>query len=120
MLACSYQWFFGLNAHIGVDSKEGIVHSVCSTAASDSDVRMMPELLHGDEKKVTPETEVIDEVAPGSVGYDFATRENERGQRAGVLRFFRAAPESGNRIRDETTAGLQSLQHPGYLTIGIP
>ena len=23
------QWFFGMKAHIGVDSKEGIVHSVC-------------------------------------------------------------------------------------------
>jgi len=28
------------------------VHSVCSTAASVSDVHMLPELLHGDEKKV--------------------------------------------------------------------
>src|SRR5271157_3003571 len=46
------QWFFGMKAHIGVDSKEGIVHSVCSTAASVSDVHMLPELLHGDEKKV--------------------------------------------------------------------
>ncbi len=25
------QWYFGMKAHIGVDSKEGIVHSVCST-----------------------------------------------------------------------------------------
>jgi len=42
---------FGAKAHIGVDSKEGIVHWVCSTAASVSDVHMLPELLHGDEKK---------------------------------------------------------------------
>jgi IS5 family transposase len=46
------QWYFGMKAHIGVDSKEGIVHSVCSTAASVSDIHMLPELLHGDEKKV--------------------------------------------------------------------
>ncbi len=46
------QWYFGMKAHIGVDSKEGIVHSVCSTAASVSDVHMLPELLHGGEKKV--------------------------------------------------------------------
>ena len=46
------QWYFGMKAHIGVDSKEGVVHSVCSTAASVSDVHMLPELLHGDEKKV--------------------------------------------------------------------
>jgi IS5 family transposase len=46
------QWFFGAKAHIGVDSKEGIVHSVCTSAASVSDVHMLPDLLHGAEKKV--------------------------------------------------------------------
>ncbi len=34
------QWFFGAKAHIGVDSKEGIVHSVCTSAASVSDVHI--------------------------------------------------------------------------------
>jgi len=38
------QWYFGMKAHIGVDSKEGIVHSVCSTAASVSDVHMLTDL----------------------------------------------------------------------------
>jgi IS5 family transposase len=28
------QWFFGMKAHVGVDSKQRHVHSVCSTAAS--------------------------------------------------------------------------------------
>src|SRR5579863_3855723 len=28
------QWYFGMKAHIGVDSKQGHIHSVCSTAAS--------------------------------------------------------------------------------------
>jgi transposase, IS5 family len=46
------QWFFGAKAHIGVDSKEAIVHSVCTSAASVSDVHMLPDLLHGAEKKV--------------------------------------------------------------------
>jgi IS5 family transposase len=46
------QWHFGMKAHIGVDSKKGIVHSVCSTAASVSDIHMLPDLLHGDGKKV--------------------------------------------------------------------
>jgi transposase, IS5 family len=31
------QWYFGMKAHIGVDSKEGHIHSVCSTAASVAD-----------------------------------------------------------------------------------
>jgi IS5 family transposase len=64
------QWYFGMKAHIGVDSQEGIVHSICSTAASVSDVYMLPELLHGDEKKVwgdagyQGQTEAIHEAAP--------------------------------------------------------
>ena len=46
------QWFFGMKAHIGVDSKHGHVHSVCSTAASVADKHMLPDLLHGEERKV--------------------------------------------------------------------
>jgi IS5 family transposase len=64
------QWHFGAKAHIGVDSKECIVHSVCTTAASVSDVHMLPDLLHGNEKKVwgdggyQGQAEVIRTVAP--------------------------------------------------------
>jgi IS5 family transposase len=46
------QWYFGMKAHIGVDSKSGIVHSVCTTAASVADKHMLADLLHGDERKV--------------------------------------------------------------------
>jgi len=64
------QWSFGAKAHIGVDSKSGIVHSVCTLSASVSDVSMLPDLLHGDEKKVwgdagyLGQTEVIHAAAP--------------------------------------------------------
>jgi len=46
------QWYFGLKAHIGVDSKEGHVHSLCTSAASVADKHMLPDLLHGEESKV--------------------------------------------------------------------
>src|ERR1700722_19138011 len=46
------QWYFGLKAHIGVDSKQGHVHSVCTTAASVADKHMLADLLHGEERKV--------------------------------------------------------------------
>ncbi len=46
------QWYFGMKAHIGVDSKEGHVHSLCSSAASVADKHMLPDLLHGKERKV--------------------------------------------------------------------
>lgn len=64
------QWYFGAKAHIGVDSKEGVVHSVCTSAASVSDVQMLPDLLHGEEKKVwgdagyQGQTAAIREAAP--------------------------------------------------------
>ena len=46
------QYYFGLKAHIGADSKAGIVHSVCTSAASVADKHMLPDLLHGEERKV--------------------------------------------------------------------
>jgi IS5 family transposase len=66
------QWYFGAKAHIGVDSKEGIVHSLCTSAASVSDVHMLPHLLHGAETKVwgdagyQGQTEAIHAVAPAA------------------------------------------------------
>jgi hypothetical protein len=64
------RWDFGLKAHIGVDSKEGVVHSVCTSAASVADKHMLPDLLHGEERKVwgdggyQGQTEAIQEAAP--------------------------------------------------------
>jgi IS5 family transposase len=64
------QWYFGMKAHVGVDSKQGIVHSVCSTAASVADKHMLRDLLHGQETRVwgdaayQGQTEVIHQVAP--------------------------------------------------------
>jgi IS5 family transposase len=46
------QWYFGAKAHIGVDSKETVVHSVATSAASVADKHMLPDKLHGDERKV--------------------------------------------------------------------
>ena len=64
------QWYFGLKAHIGVDAKQGTVHSVVTTAANVADCRVLPELLHGEERKVwgdggyQGQTEAIKEAAP--------------------------------------------------------
>ena len=46
------QWHFGAKAHIGVDSKETVVHSVITSAASVADKHMLPDLLHGEDRKV--------------------------------------------------------------------
>ena len=41
-----------MKAHVGVDSKEGIVHSAEATPANIADSKMLPHLLHGEERKV--------------------------------------------------------------------
>jgi IS5 family transposase len=48
----SKQWCFGAKAHIGVDSKETVVHTAIASAASVADKHMLPGLLHGEERKV--------------------------------------------------------------------
>lgn len=46
------QWYFGMKAHIGVDSKTKIIHSAAATAANVADCRLLPDLLHGEETRV--------------------------------------------------------------------
>ena len=64
------QWFFGMKAHVGVDSKTKIIHTAVATAANVADSRMLPDLLHGEETRVwgdqayRGQTEVIKKCAP--------------------------------------------------------
>lgn len=46
------QWYFGMKAHIGVDSKTKLIHSVVATAANVHDKHPLPQLLHGNEHRV--------------------------------------------------------------------
>jgi IS5 family transposase len=46
------QWHFGMKAHIGVDADSGLVHTVVTTPANESDLEVVEELLHGKEKVV--------------------------------------------------------------------
>ena len=46
------QWYFGMKAHIGADTANGLVHTVVGTAAKVPDVTMTDALLHGDEREV--------------------------------------------------------------------
>jgi len=46
------QWYFGMKAHFGVDSRSKLIHSVAATPANVADSRVLPELLHGNETRV--------------------------------------------------------------------
>jgi len=64
------QWYFGMKAHIGVDSRTKLIHSVTATAANVHDSQALPELLHGQETRVwgdaaySGQREVIRQHAP--------------------------------------------------------
>jgi len=64
------QWYFGMKAHVGVDSKTKIIHSAVVTAANVADATVLPELLHGEETRVwgdqgyVGQTEAIHQAAP--------------------------------------------------------
>lgn len=46
------EWFFGMKAHIGVDSRSKLIHSVVASAANVHDSQALPHLLHGKERRV--------------------------------------------------------------------
>ena len=64
------EWHFGMKAHIGVDSRTKIIHSVAASAANVHDSLALPVLLHGKETCVwgdsayQGQTEIIHRHAP--------------------------------------------------------
>jgi IS5 family transposase len=64
------QYYFGMKAHIGVDSRSKLIHSVFATPANTHDSQALPYLLHGHETRVwgdsaySGQTEVMRRRAP--------------------------------------------------------
>jgi len=64
------QWYFGMKAHVGVDSKTKIIHTAVATAANVADSTILADLLHGEETRVwgdqayRGQTEIIKQYAP--------------------------------------------------------
>jgi IS5 family transposase len=69
------QWYFGMKAHIGVDSKSKVIHSVVVTAANVHDSQVLGDLLHGEETRVwgdsayTGQGDVLAEKAPDALDF---------------------------------------------------
>ena len=80
------QWYFGMKAHIGVDSRAKIIHAVVATAANVADSQVLADLLHGEDKRVwgdqayRGQTEVIKAHAPNAL--DFT---NKRYRHRGIV-----------------------------------
>lgn len=69
------QWHFGAKLHVGVDSRNKVIHSVEMTGANVHDSQALPQLLHGKETRVygdrayVGQKEVIKEKAPQARDY---------------------------------------------------
>jgi len=50
--AKGHQWYFGMKAHVGVDSKTKLIHAILASAANVHDRDALPHLLHGRETRV--------------------------------------------------------------------
>jgi IS5 family transposase len=46
------QWYFGMKAHFGVDSRTKLIHAAVATPANVADSTVLPDLLHGKETRV--------------------------------------------------------------------
>jgi IS5 family transposase len=95
------QWYFGMKLHIGVDSQSGLAHSAVVTAANVHDKHPVPDLLHGEERRVYGDSayqsqkELIASKAPHAK--DFT---NERTRQGGeVDEVKRAKNRNKSRIR---------------------
>ena len=79
------QWYFGMKAHIGVDSESGLTHELATTAANGSDVTHAHLVLHGAETEVW-----------GDAGYQGV---GKRAENAGREAAWHVAMKAGRRRR---------------------
>lgn len=69
------QWYFGMKAHIGVDSQSKVIHSVVVTPANVHDSQVLGDLLHGEETRVWGDSayagqgEVLAEISPAALDF---------------------------------------------------
>jgi len=108
-------WYFGMKAHVGVDSKTKIIHTAVATAAHVSDVAMLPDLLHGEETRVwgdgayQGQTEVIRQCAPRA--QDFTQRRcRYKGQIVDEVAWSKNRTKSKVRARVEHVFQVMKLQ----------
>ncbi|MDP2256530.1 MAG: IS5 family transposase [Polaromonas sp.] len=95
------QWYFGMKLHIGVDSQSGLAHSAVVTAANVHDKHPLPDLLHGNEKRVYGDSAYASQKnlirSKAAKAKDFT---NQRSRRNGVINEeIRSKNRNKSRIR---------------------
>lgn len=99
------EWYFGMKAHVGVDSKTKLIHTILASPANWSDVEALPYLLHGRETRVwgdqgyQGQTEVIRARAPRAK--DFTNRKY-RGRG-----WFNEVEKAKNRTKSQVRAKVE-------------
>ena len=99
------QWYFGMTAHVGVDSRTRLIHSAVATAANVHDASVLGDLLHGEERRVwgdqayRGQRHVIREHAPSA--QDFT---NRRYRHRGVVD---EAEKARNRTKSKIRAKVE-------------
>ena len=104
------QWYFGMKAHIGVDSKSKIIHAVVATPANVADSAVLPDLLHGEETRVwgdqayRGQSEVIRTQAPNAA--DFTNRRYR----------YRGVVDKAERAKNRTKSKVRAkVEHPFFV-----
>src|SRR6202171_1940056 len=107
-------WYFGMKAHVGVDSKTKIIHTAVATAANVGDSTVLSDLLHGEETRVwgdqayKGQSHVIKECAPGAQDHTHRRYRHKNG----IERQERAnnRPKSSVRSKVEHVFQVMKLQ----------
>ena len=104
------QWYFGMKAHIGVDSRTKLIHSVATTAANVHDSQMLDTLLHGKETRVWGDSAYTGQrermLGKAPYAQDFT---NHKGTR---YRPLSAAEKARNRTKSKIRA---RVEHPFHV-----
>src|SRR6516225_8895875 len=101
------RWYFGMKAHLGVDSRTELIHAVVATPANVAGSTVLPDLLHGKETRVwgdqayRGQRAVIRQHAPNAQDIT-----NRRYRRCGVV-------DEVERSKNRTKSGVRAkVEHP--------
>jgi IS5 family transposase len=102
------QCYFGMKAHVSVDSKTKMIQAVVATAANVHDATILSKLLHGEETRVwgdqayKGQTAVIRKHAPNA--WDFTNRRCK----------FRGVVDEAEKARNRTKSQVRAKVEPCF------